>query len=147
MKQKSFPQANDLNKLLKVLELIGENNNIDYKKISEIINFEPRQSQYYLSALFYFDIVNSDNKITDIGNEILNTNELKANKLYSVILQDPIFSDIYSVYSLKLSNNKKEYAIDKIRKYFPEYSESVVSRRANTAIAWVKEINEYINKI
>lgn len=143
MRNRTFPQANNLNVLIDVLTFLYLNNGATDKEVSEHIGYEYRQGAYYTSSCYYFDLIDGTNNITDLAKSFFDNNVLKKNILFAHILQDPIFGNIFSNYILKTQEDIKKYSEDIIRKYF-NYSESVVSRRASTVLSWIKEIVECI---
>jgi len=143
MRNRTFPQANNLDVLINVLTFLHLNDGATDKKVSEHIGYEPRQGAYYTSSCYYFDLVDEKNNLTDLAISFFSSGILQKNLLFAHIIQDPIFGDIFSNYILKTKTNIKKYTEEIIKTYF-NYSDSVVSRRASTVLAWIKEIVIYI---
>ena len=117
MRNRTFPQANNLNVLIDVLTFLYLNNGATDKEVSEHIGYEYRQGAYYTSSCYYFDLIDETNNITDLAKSFFDNNVLKKNILFAHILQDPIFGNIFSNYILKTQEDIKKYSEDIIRKY------------------------------
>ncbi|MFA5474263.1 MAG: hypothetical protein WC225_01875 [Acholeplasmataceae bacterium] len=145
MRNRTFPQANNLNVLIDVLSFLYLNNGATDKEVSEHIGYEYRQGAYYTSSCYYFDLVDESNNLTTIAKNLFKKDILQKNLLFAYIIQDPIFGDIFSNYILKTQIDIKTYTENTIKKYF-NYSDSVISRRASTVLAWIKDISDFILK-
>ena len=90
-------------------------------------------------------MVDESNNLTTIAKNLFKKDILQKNLLFAYIIQDPIFGDIFSNYILKTQIDIKTYTENTIKKYF-NYSDSVISRRASTVLAWIKDISDFILK-
>lgn len=143
MRNRTFPQANNLDVLISVLTYLYINKDATDKEVSEHIGYEYRQGAYYTSSCYYFDLVDEKNNLTNLARSFFNEGILQKNILFAHIIQDPIFGNIFAHFILKTKDDIKKYAEKIIQKYF-NYSDSVVSRRASTVLAWIREIVNYI---
>lgn len=132
-----FPQANDMNKIIKLVmsdECVLKNK----QEIQSIIDVTTnRQVAYYLSALQYLNFLTHDKKFTTTANEIRHSEDAVRKNIYNQLLKVDLFSVPYKKYK---ENMKID--IDKIKSMLSESSskmaESTVNRRASTIKSWVE---------
>lgn len=89
-----FPQANSFNTVRKVIELISEHNTT--AKIAEMMRFDPRQGNYYVSAVRYLGLVkksaSNTYELTPLGNDYIKATEKdRLIILFKQILEHEIF--------------------------------------------------------
>src|SRR5690606_7663829 len=128
---------NDLNKIIGLVKM--ENEELwNSKKIIDSFNITTeRQVSYYLTAMMYLDIIDSNRKFTDFGLKLHNSNESYLKILLAMkIVSKPIFGDfLFEKYlfnrSFKLDDIAQSLLITKTVD-----SEAVAIRRASTVKAW-----------
>lgn len=139
-----FPQANDMEKVVKLVIALSENSLINDKTaMKEIINVtSERQVAYYLSALLFFGYITHDKTITKKANQLgLNEIELRGD-IYNQLMGNPIFSKQYQVYfkskKVDLDSIKNDVSKSKLH-----LSDSTIHRRASTIKAWIEWMYVY----
>lgn len=137
-----FPQADDLNKVLK---LISE---FDYKtknELMEILQFSAeRQMSYYKNACLYLGFMIKDKskyKLSKVGLIIANENKKyrKLRFIQELLKNEMILESYLFLLKEKISNDK---LLEIIRRYdnFDLLSESTQLRRISTIRRWIKWI-------
>ena len=96
-KKVPFPQANDFNKVVKLLS-VDEEYLEDNDFIKKCINVTTdRQVNYYLSALIYLGLINKSRKYTELGMKIRKmSSQIKTVELVNLLLSDEIIRYAYS---------------------------------------------------
>lgn len=143
-----FPQADDFEKIITILNISNESLLSDFDSMSSILGgITTRQVSYYLSAAMYLGIITGigNNKMfTDDGNRLRACNSsLQKAELISIILNDPVFRKIY-VYQMMYGEREISDVEELIKEYHPECTEQVCHRRAQTVLSWVKWIIDEI---
>ena len=137
---KLLPQANKLDTVIKVFVYACNKINCTQNDIATFCGFEPRQAAYYLNACYYLGLINEDGSVSELGEEILaNPSNVKL-RVYELIINDPLIGEIFAHKFLFPSDDNKEFAIEWLKKNFPEYSDAVIERRASTLLNWCDEI-------
>lgn len=138
-----YPQANDLDKVIDLIGLVGQgvNNKFD---IAEYFEFDERQGDYYANAASYLGfIIRDDNEfqLTDAGIRLLNTRSLTQRNLTVIkqMLQRP---SIRQSFQLLLENDMrmdliKNKKISEIIERNTNLSGTTVPRRASTVRRWL----------
>lgn len=140
--KKLLPQANSLDTLINVFIYFGNKKNCTIMDIASFCNFEPRQAQYYLSACIYLDLIDENTEITEYGKSLFVDNSLIREKIYERIISDEIIGKVFS--HMLFFGDVKDFSYDLLKKYYPEYSDAVIERRASTLKNWCSEIIDYI---
>jgi hypothetical protein len=149
-----FPQADDFTKVIDLLTYLYEKD-MTKEDISEQLDFDKRQSDYYYNSCLYLGLANKYTNeegtfatLNDKGREIVKLPyRQKRLALAELILQHEIFKEIYdkTVVEGRVST---DYIISRM-KYYKLYninSESTFRRRASTIRGWVKWIMELPNE-
>ena len=132
-----FPQANDIDKLIKLVmsgnEIIADND-----QAKDVIDAgSARQVSYYLSALQYFKYLGRNKKLTDKAEELRQSEEMLRQDIYDQLCEDSNFGVIYK----RFKNGEKE-DVDEIARFlkekFPKFSDTTLKRRSSTIKAWVE---------
>jgi hypothetical protein len=126
----TFPQANDIYKVVKYVDNITFNyHHNELKRVS--MDFVSRQKQYYEQAARYLSLIKKNREPTELAIHLfkLDKNELLIN-IVQLILKNKIFLHFYL--------NRDEAAVTDllIEKY--EFSLITAKRRLSTVKAWVK---------
>lgn len=140
-----FPQANDMNKIIKLL-MIGETIVIDKEQTMKLIEVSStRQVAYYFSALQFFKYLTHDKKFTDHALKIVGNERAIKGDIYNQLIKNSLFKKFYD----KFSDIKKvdiNYIKTNLKKSKSELSESTINRRASTIKAWVEWMFAYIDE-
>ena len=134
-----FPQANDMNKVIKLV-MADESIIEDKEKAMVLISVGTvRQVSYYLSALLFLKYITHDKKFTELAKSVRHSeNEVKKN-IHAQLLNNDIFKEYYLMF---FNNRKVDVGI--IKKSLLEtkgnkkLSESTLNRRASTIKSWVE---------
>lgn len=132
---KKIPQANDLSKVFKLLEIINKKG-ADLDIIRESLGVGTlRQIHYYVEAAAILGLVDYDSKIamTSLGVEFVNANPIRKKELILVaILALPIVKEIVAVGNGR--NITKSQIAGLIEKR--GFAKTTAQRRADTLINW-----------
>lgn len=95
---KLFPQANDVEKIMTMLEILKEHPS-DKLEITQKFLFDPRQADYYANILVYFGLAEKDAGkflLTKLGVELSQKKVNERNVAFAqIILLDRIFNDLF----------------------------------------------------
>lgn len=140
-----IPQADDIEKVFLIVEKVDQGHN-DAKKISQILQFVPRQSSYYRHAGELLGIIKLQEhkyEITQAGYSYLKATEQdRKNIIFRLMLEFPIINEIFS--SL-ISNRVKEFNREDIADLLNKKSSlqgSTLTRRTRTIISWFRWIEQ-----
>lgn len=134
-----FPQANDFNKIVLLLNIADVRSLRDKEYLMTYLNLgTERQIAYYLSAMEFLGLINKDKTFTLTGMEIRDSShDLKILKLCRLIVSLPVFGEVFFMkylYNEELSNNDITQLISSI--YEIENYE-VCKRRTSTVVKWL----------
>ena len=132
-----FPQANDINKVIALVqagdEIIGNKEKAKY-----VINVgTPRQVSYYLSALQYLKYLGQNKKLTERASKLQNSKSELVSDIYNQLLEDKLFGKAYHDFKVTGQVNIDKVASD-LKKENKRLSESTLRRRASTISSWVE---------
>lgn len=146
-----FPQANDVDKIIDIITLYGEDLRTK-DQISEFFEFDERQGDYYANAAVYLDFLQRDPNntssflLTDYGKEIKRcSNRRCRNRLFIIqLLKRPSFRSAIQLLSESGFNPKYLDLADLariIKENNPRYNLVTSKRRASTVKGWMKWIS------
>lgn len=138
-----FIQANSMDRIISLLENMYDNP-MTQIQIAELMDFEPRQSDYYFNAGKYLGLFEKkiEDKqtivvLTSLGNKVYKLNyKQRQLKLVSLILGHQIFADLFDVTMEKGEIPEKDI-IERYMKRYNVCSENVRSRRASSVYGWL----------
>ena len=147
-----FPQANTFNIVLDLLEqLNGQDMTPD--DITNFLEYDPRQTNYYIDAAKYLGFVTKDKKytLTEYGKRIMKMNhkDRTLEIVKSILSHKPFYL------AMKQQLEDFNFNIEEIAKSIDECrneinKESTAKRRTSTVTAWIKwilDITNYIDRI
>ena len=144
----TFIQADSFERVISLLEQLYEDS-MTTNEVAEMMQFDPRQSDYYFNAGRYlglFEKVKDENKgsivmqLTTLGKDVYNLDyKDRQLKLVELILEHKIFNDLFSYVFNKQELPSKEMVRNKMREY-NVCSENLINRRFSSVIAWIKWI-------
>ncbi len=137
-----FPQANDFNKIITILESKQEVLK-DREMIQELIEVgSNRQVLYYLSACQFLGLIDENDNFTEIAMDIKSyCYENKITALSSLIISKPVFGEVFfKKYFYGEDANTEEIA-QLISDLWGTESYSVCLRRASTVKKWLEWID------
>lgn len=145
--QLGLPQANDINKIIKIL-MADEKVLTDKDYAMEVIGVTtPRQVSYYISALQYLNYITKDNKFNNNAIKLEKDQDKIIEDIYNKLLNDKICGTIFNKFRETEELNKEEI-INIIKENKINLADSTIRRRASTIKAWVEwmiETNRIIN--
>jgi hypothetical protein len=142
MRNVPFPQANDFEKIIAIVNVDDDTKLKDYSGMGVYLgDISSRQVDYYISACVYLNIINKDKEFTEIGQRLRNLYgiEQKA-ELARVIVSDEIFGSVYFRQKMLGVKLEREDIIEIMKQYVVFDSEPMYARRASTVISWIKWI-------
>lgn len=132
-----FPQANDINKVIALVEA-GDDIIEDKEKAKEVIKVRtPRQVSYYLSALQYLQYLGQNKKLTERALKLKDSKSELVSDIYNQLLEDKLFGKAYHDFKATGKVNIDKVTSD-LKKESKMLSESTLRRRASTIRAWVE---------
>ena len=136
-----FPQANDMNKIVK---LVMSNSEVlkDKQLAMNVINVTTeRQVAYYLSALLFLGYITHEKKFSARACELKCDEQLLKVDIYNQLMSNNMFKECYLKYinTNKVSVEELRIAIAETN---PDMAKSTVNRRASTIKAWVEWMYE-----
>ena len=142
VKKYPFPQANDFNKVIKILETDEEFlNNKTY--LQEVIDVSTdRKVQYYISACQFLRLIDERYQFTDTAKYIKKScYENKIMSLSRLIVSTPVFGEVFfkkHIYNEESSRDEIAQLISDL--WNSEDGFEVCYRRASTVQRWIKWI-------
>ena len=145
-----FPQADSFERVINLCELL-KNKPLTKTDITLEYGFDKRQTDYYINAAKYLDLVdekNGDVFLSTEGNRIINlSHRQKQLSFVEKILSHSIFKFILQK-QLKTGITLSNTEIIEIMKHYSLYnlkSESTIKRRSSTISSWIDWILSLIN--
>ena len=138
-----FPQANDFNKILKIIEIDDEDKLMDTSFLMDYLELgSQRQISYYVSAAEFLGIIDRDRKFTDFGDELRSSiYESRVLKLCQRIISLPVFGEIFFMQYLYKEAVDTNYISQMISDIYGIDNVEVCNRRASTVKKWLSWID------
>lgn len=141
-----FIQANSMERIISLLENMYDNP-MSMPQVTELMDFEPRQSDYYFNAGKYLGLFKKKKEdghpivhLTSVGNRVFKMNYKERQlKLVSLILEHEVFARLFD-FAIEKGDLPKQNEIQNVMKELNVCSDNVVSRRANSVLGWLKWI-------
>jgi hypothetical protein len=141
-----FIQANSMERIISLLENMYENP-MTSQQIAELMDFEPRQSDYYFNAGKYLGLFEktSDDKqkvvsLTSLGNRVFKLNYKERQlKLVELILGHRIFRDFFDI-MIQTGDMPNKKDIENKMRSLHACDEGQIVRRASSVFGWLKWI-------
>ena len=143
MRNVPFPQANDFEKIIAIVNVEDDTKLKNYSGMGGYLgDISSRQVDYYISACVYLNIINKDKEFTEIGQRLrsLYGIEQKA-ELARVIVSDEVFGSVYFRQKMLGVKLEREDVIEIMKQHVTFECEPMYVRRASTVISWIKWIN------
>lgn len=141
-----FPQANDFNKVIKILETDEQFlNNKTY--LQDVIDVSTaRQVQYYISACQFLGLVDDKYQFTDIAKYIKKScYENKIISLSRLVVSTPVFGEVFFKKYIYNEESSRDEIAQLISDFWnSEDSFAVCYRRASTVQRWLEWIEQNI---
>lgn len=138
----TFPQANDLEKVITVMSIARADLIRDRVHIAHILgDVSDRQVTYYVSACVYLGFITPNREFTEYGREVLSMpRSEKIVEIVRRIISDPIFGYVFFMQRLLGVKLEREDIIDLMKKH-TVLTEELYKRRAQTVVKWVEWID------
>lgn len=143
MNEIPFPQANDLGKILILIENIKYCNSTELKK--RMILSQNRQLDYYKSASLFLGFLKKNrnsHELTTSGKKILRAND---NYKITVFIVELLKTPLIKALVFNLKEEKISKLLNKFQS-FKKLSPSTKNRRISTIKSWIKWLNNNIKK-
>jgi len=148
-----FPQADNFARIVDFCEFLSREDSIKKNEISEIYNFDNRQTSYYVSACKYLGLVDEgrdeENDIevtlTDLGAKAFSESiQVRKHILITQILKHEVFRQVLGSYLGKSERPDRKEVIKIMKKsnLHEVKSESTFKRRSSTVLSWTDWIIE-----
>lgn len=147
-----FPQADRMEKIIDLLNILDANDNLTKEDITNYFGFDPRQTDYYLNAAAFIGLVTIVKRkgfyLSDKGKKTMKKQIRDRNlDIIGAILQDQVY---YQTFEYILKNNvnpSNDYVAELIRKYYPPKKNGgqTPGRRSQTVISWINWILDLTN--
>lgn len=141
-----FPQANDFNKVVKIIEIQDEELLKDNDYMKEYLSLgSSRQISYYLSACEFLGLV-TKRQFTTKALELKECSKDTRNlRLSQLIVSLPVFGEVFFSQYLYGSEYKSEQISELIGLIYKIDNIEVCKRRASTVIKWISWIESNKN--
>lgn len=142
-----FIQANSFERVISLLENMKDNP-MTTEQISDLMEFDMRQSDYYYNAGAYiglFEKKSEDKQIkvflTKLGEEVFSLNyKQRQLKFVELILQHQIFADCFSIIIKNGGEMPDKNVIENMMRSYNVCNEGQIARRASSVQGWLKWI-------
>ena len=142
-----FPQADDFNKVISLLNIEDESNLKNKNKISLLFDgIADRQVQYYLSACMYLGFVDEKKEFTLLGKKLRNLSRAEQEiELAQIMISHDVFGHVYFLEKRLGTKLDRSDVIELLKTYVSFESEEMYKRRSQTIIKWIEWINDKFN--
>ena len=142
-----FPQADDINKIVIILNLDDEALLSDSAFLGRFLGgISERQVSYYTSAMKYLGLITAVRKYTPHAVYMRGLSTFYQNiELAKILLADPILAKVYFMEKALETKLDREDVMDVMREYVELGSENLYQRRSQTVISWISWINANFN--
>ena len=139
-----FPQADDFDKIIRIVNISDEVKLMDFELMGAYLDgITDRQVSYYLSAAMYLGILDKNKKFTSLGNEIRKLNNYsRIIELIRILIADEVIGKIYISQKVLGVQYEKEDVAELIKEKYTQYSEPIYMRRAQTVLCWLEWIDK-----
>lgn len=138
-----FPQANDFNKVVSVINIPDEAQLTSYPYMRVYLgDISDRQVDYYISACIYLGLVDKEKHFSADGlylRTLVGVNQIA--ELSRRIVSDNVFGSVYFQEKMLGVHLEKDDIVDIMKNYIDLESDAVYTRRASTVISWINWIN------
>lgn len=145
-----FPQADSFARVMNLCELLSERETLKKDEITEEYAFDERQTDYYINACKYLDlvIVNGDEvKLTKAAADVFHKHiQLRRKFFIDRLVEKKVFREALELYlnSTRIPSIDQVVGIMKTSKLCNVESEKTYRRRASTVRSWIGWIIDQI---
>jgi hypothetical protein len=143
-----FPQANDLEKIVKIINIPMPEKILNDDLLGEYLDgITSRQARYYIAAAKFLGILDPDKHFSITGEQLRNMNTyMQKVELVRIVLSDKVFGTVFLSEKIMGMTLSREDIAEIIEKEHPNYCEAIYLRRAQTVISWINWINNQFAK-
>ena len=143
-----FPQADDINKIIVLLNLDEEALLSDSSFLGRFLgSITERQVSYYTSAMKYLGLITAERKYTPHAVFMRELSTFNQNiELAKLLLTDPVLAKVYFMEKALETKLDRDDVIDIMREYVDLGSENMYQRRSQTVMSWISWINVVFNE-
>ena len=144
-----FPQADDFDKVVAILNVDDERKLLDKKVIGFLLGeISERQVQYYISACQYLGLVSAEKTFTDLGDEVRSLGE---NQQFVELARLVVSKDIFGTVYFSEKGLGCKYTREDIIEIMHDHnlgfeSDEMYKRRAQTVLKWIEWINDKFDR-
>jgi len=143
-----FPQANDFEKVIKLIKVEKENYLQDNDYLVNLLGISQRQVNYYLAACAFLGIINSERLFTEYGSLLRNKGRDDFISCISMkITSLPVFGETFFSRFLYDEDLSKEDIGELVSLLYGITNQGVAERRASTVKNWINWIFEQRNQL
>ena len=138
-----FPQANDFEKIKKIINIPDSKKLRDYAYMRVYLNYiSDRQVDYYISACVYLALVDKSKVFTELGEALRNLKGVSQEaELSRIVVSDEVFGLIYFLQKFKGKQLDSDEIIEIMHSKMVFKSEAMYVRRASTIVSWLRWID------
>lgn len=144
-----FPQCDDFNKIISLIEQLDENEGMTKKEIGQLFGFVGRQADYYFNGAKYLGFVEQRyDKIflTSKGRMLIDTDyKTRQLRLVQAIIERPVFNELIRFYLNTREEPDKNFIESIVKNLTAIESPSTITRRSQTVKNWIKWIINLIS--
>lgn len=140
--QSPFPQANDFEKIISILEIDRPDSLRNYSIMTKYLgDISDRQVDYYISACSYLGIIDRNKEFSRLGVYLRKLCGLEQkSELARIIVSDEVFGTVYFRQKMLGVELDKDEVVEIMKEHIEFESEAMYQRRASTVISWIKWI-------
>ena len=144
-----FPQANDFNKIVSILNIENEKTLHSDRLLGAYLDgIAERQSRYYIAAAQYLEFLDNERNFTEFAKRIRAYHDyLQRVEILQKLLGDTVIGRIYVSEKLYDIEYQKEDVIDIIKEQYPNYKGTILERRAQCALSWVNWVKKQLHEL
>lgn len=149
-----FPQANSIERIINLCELLNENDFISKENITQNYDFNTRQTDYYLNAGKYLGLICDDKRDNELGGILTE----KGRKIFElsikerqiefikVILSHKVYNEVLKKYfeNGEMPSKNQIVEIMKASNLYNIKSDVTFFRRSSTILSWINWIVKQI---
>lgn len=139
-----FPQANDFEKVMMVINVDKPEKLKDYNYMSVYLeDISDRQVDYYITACTYLGLINKNKEFSKLGESLRSKVGIEQMaELSRIICSDEVFGYVYFKQKFIGAELDKEEIIEIMKERVSFNSEAMYVRRASTIMSWIRWIKE-----
>lgn len=138
-----FPQANDFEKIIKIINIPDSTKLKDYAYMRMYLNnISDRQVDYYISACVYLSLVDKSKSFTELGKKLRDLSGVSQEvELSRIVVSDEVFGLIYFLQKFKGTQLDSNEIIEIMHSKMEFKSEAMYIRRSSTIVSWLRWID------